>query len=102
MVYQIVNSVLIIFPSWHVLFTFLESVGSKNLLSPTDGYADKEITPNIASLQEHGITFQNVYDTFPSTTRAHIPLETGGITPTMGSIEINSFTCIFIFYQPWW
>ena len=71
----------------NIIIYTLESVGSKNLLSPTDGYADKEITPNIASLQEHGITFQNVYDTFPSTTRAHIPLETGGITPTMGSIE---------------
>ena len=47
-----------------------------------------QVTPIIHALQKSqgSLTFRNVYDTFPSTTRTHLPMATGGVTGTQGAI----------------
>jgi arylsulfatase A-like enzyme len=69
----------------NVIVYIVESVGSKQLLGK-DGVADPALTPNIAKLQQESVTFNKIYDTFPSTTRTHMPMATGGLTSTQGSI----------------
>eukprot|EP00947_MAST-08B_sp_MAST-8B-sp1_P001750 g1750.t1 len=72
----------------NVVFFVLESVGSKQVLPGRGGVADPSVTPNVAALQNMpgSVTFRNVYNTFPSTTRTHLPAATGGITGTQGGI----------------
>ena len=73
----------------NVVVYIMESVGSKQLLGK-DGIADPALAPNFAQLQKNSVTFNKIYDTFPSTTRTHIPMATGGLTSTQGSIEGQS------------
>jgi arylsulfatase A-like enzyme len=69
----------------NVLFVILESVGSEQLL--VDGKPDPLVTPNIAKLAERSAIFTNLYTTYPATTRAHVPMMTGGSTITWGSVH---------------
>lgn len=68
----------------NVLFIVLESVGAPQLL-PT-GRPDPLLTPNLAALAEGALIFPDLYGVYPATTRAHVPIMTGGRTITWGSV----------------
>ncbi|MHB1311799.1 MAG: sulfatase [Gemmatimonadaceae bacterium] len=68
----------------HVLFIVLESVGAHQLLP--DGLPDAAVTPNLARLASDALIFPQVYGVYPATTRAHVPIMTGGRNITWGSV----------------
>lgn len=68
----------------NVLFIVLESVGAHQLL-PT-GRPDPQVTPNLAQLANDALIFPDVYGVYPATTRAHVPIMTGGRSITWGSV----------------
>ena len=73
------------YESPNVVLIVLESVGSEQLL-PGGRFAPAT-TPRLAALAEHAIVFPNVYGAYPATTRAHVPLMTGGRTITWGAVD---------------
>ncbi len=68
----------------NVLFIVLESVGAHQLLP--DGRPDPAVTPNLARLAGDALLFPNLYGVYPATTRAHVPILTGGRAITWGSV----------------
>jgi arylsulfatase A-like enzyme len=68
----------------NVLFIVLESVGAHQLL-PT-GRPDPVLTPAFARLADDALIFPDVYGVYPATTRAHVPIMTGGRAITWGSV----------------
>ncbi|MEK7240687.1 MAG: sulfatase-like hydrolase/transferase [Gemmatimonadota bacterium] len=68
----------------HVVFFVLESVGSGQLLR--GGRPDPVVTPNLARLAEDALIFPEIYGVYPATTRAHVPIMTGGRAITWGSV----------------
>ncbi len=68
----------------HVVFIVLESVGARQLLR--DGHPDPAVTPNFARLAADALIFPEVYGVYPATTRAHVPIMTGGHAITWGSV----------------
>ncbi len=68
----------------NIVFIILESVGSDQLLP--DGRLDSITTPELAGLAQRSLIYPDVYGTYPGTTRAHIPMMTGGPTVTWGSL----------------
>lgn len=68
----------------NIVFFILESVGSLQMLP--DGKINPQTTPFLASLAPHATLFTHVYDTFPGTVRSHVPIATGGLTITWGSV----------------
>ncbi|MBM3906961.1 MAG: sulfatase [Gemmatimonadetes bacterium] len=68
----------------NVVFIVLESVGAHQLL-PT-GRPDPVRTPVFARLAEDALIFPDVYGIYPATTRAHVPIMTGGRAITWGSV----------------
>ena len=68
----------------NVVFIIMESVGSLQLLH--DGKLSRRITPNLASMTNHMVIFDSIYNTFPGTVRTHAPINTGGRTITWGSV----------------
>jgi len=71
----------------NVLFVILESVGSEQMLP--NGMPDPAVTPNLARLAQRAAIFPNLYTVYPSTTRAHVPMMTGGSTITWGSVHLE-------------
>jgi arylsulfatase A-like enzyme len=69
----------------NVLLVILESVGADQVLP--GGKPDARITPNIAKLAQRAAIFPNLYTSYPATTRAHVPMMTGGSTITWGSVH---------------
>lgn len=69
----------------NILYFVLESVGAYNLL--LNGSLDASLTPNLIQWQKNSLLFNRVYNTFPGTTRSHIPIQTGGKTITWGTIQ---------------
>ncbi len=63
-----------------VLLYVLESVGTRQLFSPTG----RQVTPYLSELARSSVRFEAIYPSFPSTARAHIPMMTGGPTITWG------------------
>ena len=71
-----------------VVSVVLESVGATNVFPKKNGVFDSSLTPTLAMLQKQGgIVFDNHHDYYPSTTRSHVPMFTGGPTTTMGSLS---------------
>jgi arylsulfatase A-like enzyme len=70
----------------HVLYVLMESVGAVNILDGKNGI-DGEVAPFLKSIAQRGILFPRIYNTFPGTTRSHVPIMTGGYTFTWGSID---------------
>ena len=68
----------------HVVFFVLESVGSGQLLP--GGRPDPAVTPTLARLAEDALIFPEIYGVYPATTRAHVPIMTGGRAITWGSV----------------
>ncbi len=68
----------------NVVLVVLESVGSEQLLDHDTISAIR--TPNLARWREHAVVFPYLYGLYPATTRAHIPLMSGGRTPTWGAL----------------
>jgi len=68
----------------HVVFICLESFGT--LQGLRDGAFDPKLVPEMSRLGRFGVTFDTIYTAFPATSRAHIPLMTGGPTLTEGSV----------------
>lgn len=68
----------------NLVFIVLESVGSRQLLP--GGRPDSSVTPNIAALFQDALAFPDVYGVYPATTRAHVPIMTGGRAITWGSV----------------
>lgn len=68
----------------NVVFIVLESVGALQLL-PGGRFAP-ELTPSLARLSEHALLFDMVYAPIPATSRAHVPMNTGGYTITWGGV----------------
>ena len=68
----------------NVIFFVLESVGSHQLLP--NGRPDPVVTPNLARLADDALIFPDVYGVYPATTRAHVPILTGGRAITWGSV----------------
>ena len=69
----------------HVVLIVLESVGAVELLP--DGLPDASVTPRLSALAASAVVLDHVYVSFPSTTRTHLPLLTGGRTITHGSVD---------------
>ena len=69
----------------NIVFVVLESVGAKQLL--LDGAPNAEVAPFLSELAGHSVIFDSVYGLFPSTTRMHVPLMTGGRTITWGRVD---------------
>ncbi|HVX39365.1 MAG TPA: sulfatase-like hydrolase/transferase [Gemmatimonadaceae bacterium] len=69
----------------NVLLIVLESVGSEQLL-PGGAFASA-VTPHLASRASDAIVLPDLYSFYPATTRAHVPLMTGGRTITWGSVN---------------
>lgn len=73
-----------------VVSVVLESSGATNVFPnrEKDGIFDPTLTPTLAALQaQGGIVFSRHHDYYPSTTRSHVPMFTGGPTMTMGSLS---------------
>ena len=71
-----------------IVSVVLESSGSANVFPEKDGIFDSSLTPTLATMQaEGGVVFTNHHDYYPSTTRSHVPMFTGGPTMTMGSLS---------------
>ncbi len=68
----------------HVVFVVLESVGALQLLR--EGRPKSDVTPFLYSVSERAVIFDTIYGLFPSTTRMHVPLMTGGRTITWGLV----------------
>ncbi|MBI2409252.1 MAG: sulfatase [Gemmatimonadetes bacterium] len=68
----------------NVLFIVLESVAAHQLLP--GGRPDPVATPNFARLADDALIFPDVYGVYPATTRAHVPIMTGGRAITWGSV----------------
>lgn len=68
----------------NVLLIVLESVGAHQFLP--SGRPDPVVTPNFARLADDALIFPSVYGVYPATTRAHVPLMTGGRAITWGSV----------------
>ena len=68
----------------HVVFVVLESVGALQLLR--EGRPKPDVAPFLYSLSERAVIFDTIYGLFPSTTRMHVPLMTGGRTITWGQV----------------
>ena len=68
----------------HVVFVVLESVGALQLLQ--DGLPKPDVAPFLHSLSKSAVIFDTIYGLFPSTTRMHVPLMTGGRTITWGLV----------------
>ena len=68
----------------NVVFVVLESVGALQLLQ--EGRPKLEVAPFLHRLSQNAIVFDTVYGLFPSTTRMHVPLMTGGRTITWGRV----------------
>lgn len=69
----------------NIILIILESVGSMQI-APKEQLTEK-LTPNLFKNRENIIFFKNIYNTFPGTTRSHIPITTGGETITWGSVN---------------
>ena len=69
----------------NVVLIVLESVGSEQLL-PSGAFAPA-VTPQLASRASEAIVMPDLYSFYPATTRAHVPLMTGGRTITWGSVN---------------
>jgi arylsulfatase A-like enzyme len=69
----------------NVVLIVLESVGSEQLLP--GGRLSPAVTPRLASLADHAMIFPNIYGNYPATTRAHVPIMTGGRTITWGAVD---------------
>lgn len=69
----------------NVLLIVLESVGSEQLLP--GGRFDARVTPRLAARAANAIVLPELYSVYPATTRAHVPLMTGGRTITWGSVS---------------
>lgn len=71
----------------HVVHVVLESVGSMQVLGE-NGRVREDVAPGLAALQALGsVTFPCIYCSFPSTSRSHVPMATGGPTSTQGSVN---------------
>jgi len=68
----------------NLVFIVLESVGSEQILP--NGDINPKHTPILMGLKNQIIAFNQLYNTFPGTTRSHIPIMTGGRTMTWGSV----------------
>ncbi len=68
----------------NIVLVVLESVGSEQLLDHDSISAAR--TPSLARWSPHAVVFPYVYGFYPATTRAHVPLMTGGRTPTWGAL----------------
>ena len=68
----------------NIIYFILESVGAINIFE--NERLNPHITPNLYQAQNHLLTFSHIYNTFPGTTRAHIPIHTGGSSITWSSI----------------
>lgn len=68
----------------NVVFVVLESVGALQLLQ--DGRPRLDVAPFLYRLAQNAVVFDTVYGLFPSTTRMHVPLMTGGRTITWGRV----------------
>lgn len=69
----------------NIVLVVLESVGSEQLLP--GGRFSRDTTPMFASRAAHAVVFPNVYGVYPATTRAHVPIMTGGRAITWGSVS---------------
>lgn len=69
----------------NVIYFVLESVGAYNLL--VNGNFTPSLTPNLVKWQKNSLLFNRIYNTFPGTTRSHIPIHTGGKTITWGNVQ---------------
>lgn len=68
----------------HVVFVVLESVGARQLLQ--GGVPRADVAPFLSELAGRAVVFDSIYGLFPSTTRMHVPLMTGGRTVTWGRV----------------
>lgn len=66
----------------NIVYLILESVGARNLLP--NGAPDPDVTPTLARHWKHTVAFPVLYNTFPGSTRSHLPIHTGGYTYTWG------------------
>ncbi len=74
----------------NIVFIVLESVGSIQVLN--NGRLTPDLTPNLYDLSSNMIIFDAIYNTFPGTTRTHLPLNTGGITCTFDDLTTRFST----------
>ena len=70
---------------YNIVYIILESVGTINLFNETT--IDSSIATNLYSMRNKSIVFPNLHCLFPSTTRSHIPIISGGNALTYGSIS---------------
>lgn len=68
----------------NIVYLIIESVGALQLLQ--NGEVRADLAPHLASLREHSTIVTRVYNTFPGTTRSHLPIMTGGTTLTFGNL----------------
>ena len=69
----------------NIVLVVLESVGAIPLFEEGPGFGTT--APFLSELAHRGIVFDTVYVNFPSTTRTHVPLMTGGQTITWGRVS---------------
>ena len=68
----------------NIIFLILESVGSMQIFDK--GKINSENLPYLAKNKGSIFSFTNLQNSFPGTTRSHIPIITGGQTITWGSV----------------
>jgi phosphoglycerol transferase MdoB-like AlkP superfamily enzyme len=68
----------------NVIYVVLESVGAINLLEGNE--VNKSIAPNLYAMRNSMVLFPDLHGFFPSTTRSHLPIISGGNSITYGSL----------------
>lgn len=69
----------------NIILIVLESVGAEQILP--GGALSASMTPNLAAHAANAVIFPTIYGMYPATTRAHVPIMTGGRTITWGAVD---------------
>ncbi len=64
----------------HVVFIILESIGSLQFFP--EGKISASLTPFLHDIRKHTTLYSRIYTYYPATTRAHVPIQTGGVSFT--------------------
>jgi phosphoglycerol transferase MdoB-like AlkP superfamily enzyme len=69
----------------NIILIILESVGALQLFP--DGQISEKTTPFLSSIKQHSTLFNSIYTYYPATTRAHVPIQTGGLSITYATTK---------------